>query len=757
MNADSDALKSLISKIDPKQDDPKPSKPTVNNGVLFQSNLSRKLDSQTVQNICDSTIAELSKLELDLGRNITAQSGDIYGDGAWWSNMVAETSDGIQPHRTFMGKRQLFEMTYRNRVDWRKYILGGLFTESNRTMPIAAQGCRHNIARAIKAFFSVDPWVKATATNKPNGARSDIDTDVAIAGERFFNFKAKEAALKGVLTRAIEKAYIVGECVLKTRHSKKQTFYSTDLSVLVNAEGKFVLGSDGDYIVEGKDSFAPKTQPVTIQNEQGEPIPSENGEQVEEPVNDGVLYLERDGETAIPPGSRFEFREDLVRLHSDYDGPVTEIVPTQDFLCSQTEESIHTAPMIANIVSVTPYEIVQNFGQNEMENLSTQEKLDSTANFIKLLTDMESDGSSPKTAGQMGRPELNEEGLYQLAGNTRSEFAEVYRNYDADGDGSPEEIFMVIDRKRKTIVFMDYLQNVSTDGKRPFSIITVSRVDGRWHGEGMMEQIEHLQTSIDIFYNRACFSTSSTGTTTFFRSEDVTEGDAYSRGGMPLPFNCGNVYHPKTGKDPREILTYVTIPNEKMQEFMELMSLNSQMASNSAGVMSTNDMQAAGLDSSKTATGVRDNASKGEDMFFLRASHIEVGLESTVQQFAHILFERMAEQEEFEWTEGDERLTDILRKTDANRMKYFFSITMVGGKNEQITAAVNASLPGVMQWAQQPSVMMEAMLPMVEMNLRALQIVGAGEILRNMLAAKQTMEAQAAEAAQMQAQSPQVK
>lgn len=748
MNSDSDALKSLIAKIDPSEATPKKEKPTVDNGVLFQSNLSRKLDSQTVQNICDSTVSELKKMELDLGRNITANSGDIYGDGSWWSNIVSESVDGIQPHRTFMGKRQLFEMTFRNRVEWRKYILGGLFAESNRTMPIAAQGCRHNIARAIKAFFSVDPWVKATATNKPNGGRSEIDTQVAIAGERFFNFKAKEAGMKSVLTRALEKAYITGECVLKTRYSKRQTFYSTDHSVLVNNEGKFVLGADGDYIIEGKDSFAPKVAPAVVQDENGQEI----ADDMEMPVDDGVLYLERDGVTAIPPGSRFEFREDLVRLHSDYDGPVTEIVPTQDFLCSQTEESIHTAPMIAHIISVTPYEVVQSFGQNEMEGLTTQEKLSSTANFIKLLTDMESDGSSPKVASEMGRPELSEDGLYQLAGNTRSEFAEVYRNYDADGDGSPEEIFMLIDRRRNQIVFMDYLQNVSTDGKRPFSVITVSRVDGRWHGEGMMEQLEHLQTSIDIFYNRACFSTSSTGTTTFFRSEDVTEGDAYARGGMPLPFNCGTVYHPKAGKDPRDILTYVTIPNEKMGEFMELMSLNSQMASNSAGVMSTNDMQAAGLDSSKTATGVRDNASKGEDMFFLRASHIESGLESTVQQFAHILFDRMGDQEEYEWSENDERLTDILRKTDANRMKYFFKITMVGSKNEQIVSSTQAAIPVVFQWAQQPASMMEASLPLIEMQMRSLLIVGASEILQNMLAAKQQQEQMAMEAAKIQAQ-----
>ena len=323
------------------------------------------------------------------------------------------------------------------------------------------------------------------------------------------------------------------------------------------------------------------------------------------------------------------------------------------------------------------------------------------------------------------------------------------------GDGSPDQIFLVIDVKRSKLIYCDYLQNVTTDGRRPFDVVTVNRVDGRWHGIGMMEKLEHLQQSVDLWLNRASFASSSTGTSVFFNPSNVTEGDAYPEGGMPLAFNSGMTWHLKPGKKADETLSYITVPEVKMKEFLEFMSLNMQMASNVAGVLGTNDMQAAGLDSSKTATGVRDTSAKGDEMFDHYTKNLGAGITSVIQRWAGILFSRMPEEEAYEWTEGETRLTDILRKTDAQRLKYFFSLTLTGGKNEQTVQAMQIAIPQVQTWAQQSSAMMQASLPLIEAHLKALLIPNAKAVLDAMVIAQQQQEAMMA--AQAQAEQEAVK
>lgn len=701
------------------------------NHVIFQSVLTRDMPEEACAKLLQTTIDEVTRLEGSLGRNLVSNE-NFYVD------------QGENVCRSHFGKRKLFSMQYHNRVEWRAQIKDSLFSKCNRTLPIARRGTRQLCARAIKNFFSSEPWVRAQPCNKPNGGTSLIDNEVATTAGRFFLWKSGEAKLKGTLTRAVERAFVVGECVVKNRHESRYSLYKTDKTVLKTMDDKFILGTDGNYIVQGKDEFVPKTQPVA--NEAGEVV-------ADEPVLDGKLYLERDGQTEIPPEGEYQWVDEksLLIQQSSYNGPVCEIVPTEDFLCDFIEPDIHKAPTIVQLVSVTPYEITMAFGRATLDQIEDKEEQRAAlAKYTEMLTSMQTDGINPKVAADSPRAELGEQSnssypSYQTASgytdsNSRSEFIEAYRTFDADGDGVPEEIFLVIDRKRNRLVFADYLSNVTANGKRPFEVITVNRVDGRWHGIGIMEQLEHLQTSIDIWYNRADFSTGSTGTTTFFDASKVMESDLYTNAGLSLEFDSGMTYTPRPGVDVNEILKHVTIPNDKFSEFIEMMHLNMQMASNEASVLGTNDMQAAGLDSTKTATGVRDNASKGDEMFYLVASHLNEGLDAATQQFAELLFTHMDEQEEFEWSEGENRYLEVIRKADVNRLKFYFKLEATGSKNEQIIAAGLQSGPLIQAWTAQSSGMMVASMPLLANQLKAMQIPSVDDTLKAMVAAKQQDE-----------------
>ena len=753
MNENSQISK-FVNKLKPKDEQPKPSEGKTSakqsrkrDCVVFPSILSDQMPDEDIAKMVDFAMESLDGAERALGRTITGDSEDR---GNWWEQPDARIGylggDGFSnPSRSFFGKRELFELTYHNNVEWRANVLGNLFSESNRTLPIARRGTRQMAARAVRNYFSVEPWIKATGTNKPDGAIS-LDEQVAVAGERFFLFKSRESGFKNVMQRAVERAFVQGECVLKTRHTTKFNYYRTSMSILVDEMGKVVLGSDGDYIVEGKDSFS-----------RPEMEPDAEGMVAEVDPN-SPLFLDRDGKTPIPLGSRFEWRDSLLRKHTTYSGPTTEIVPTRDFICMPNEKDIHDAQFIAQLISISPFDIVNTFGAEIVnESKTTAERLAITNNFIQLLSDMDGDGSSAKTSNDFARPELNESSSYMNRidfGNSRSEVAEVYMEYDADGDGSPEQVFMAIDRRRKKLIYCNYLQNVTDDGQRPFNVLTVNRVHGRWHGIGMMEQMEHLQQSVDLWLNRASFSSSSTGTNAFFNQDNVYEGDRFAGTGMDLPFNTGVVYHLKQGKTAADTLQYVTVPEVKMREFLEFMNLNMQMAANEAAILGTNDMQAAGLDSSQLATGIRDNTAKGDEMFGLVTSHLDNDITRTVQKFAGVLFANMNEEEEYQWSEGDTALLDTIKKIDVSKLRYHFTLTLTGGLREQTISALQVALPQVMSWSQLPSQMMAASLPLIEAELKALQIPNASAILQAMVIAQQQIEAQmqAQAAAEAQAQ-----
>ena len=110
-----------------------------------------KLDRQAEDKMMLHAIQRITQLEKELGRTITATHN-------WFEREDPEKPVG---GRTFMGKRDYFEMTYHNKVEWRRWALGGIFKESNLTLPVARRMVRQMIARAVGYCFGTDPWFAA--------------------------------------------------------------------------------------------------------------------------------------------------------------------------------------------------------------------------------------------------------------------------------------------------------------------------------------------------------------------------------------------------------------------------------------------------------------------------------------------------------------------------------------------------------------------------------------------------------------------
>lgn len=149
--------------------------------------------------LCDHAMRRLKELEQETGR-------DICGSGKWWGDDSIEVAQGeheglANGAKTWMGKRHIYDKTYKNQMGYRKSLIGGIFAESNLAVPVARRVTRQMTARAVNYFFGTDPWFAIY----PVGI---MDKDRADKADRYIRWKMDQAKLKRAQEMAIERAFV---------------------------------------------------------------------------------------------------------------------------------------------------------------------------------------------------------------------------------------------------------------------------------------------------------------------------------------------------------------------------------------------------------------------------------------------------------------------------------------------------------------------------------------------------------------------
>ena len=123
-----------------------------------------------------------------------------------------------------------------------------------------------------------------------------------------------------------------------------------------------------------------------------------------------------------------------------------------------------------------------------------------------------------------------------------------------------------MDKKNKRPLFYDYVANRTPNGKRPFNVTRVNRVEGRWHGIGTMEVFQPLQEVVDLLVNRWNHSQSRSGNVIFWNPELTLEGEENPH----LELNGGRTYTPKGNIDPENILKVIPLYDVKGREIYKV-------------------------------------------------------------------------------------------------------------------------------------------------------------------------------------------
>ena len=697
--------------------------------VVFDSPL--RLTAEQERRMIDHAINRIDSLEKDLGRKSTSHA-NWYNRGEGTDNLKAAAG-------SFMGRRQLYEMVYHNQLDWRSYLIGGIFSESNLTVPLSRRIAQQHISRSVNYFLGTEPWFGAY----PVGISDESKAGIV---DKYCKHKAHQADLKGCFTANIEGAIIRGETVTKTVYKQDWTQFKKEASIAVDDQKIPFVATDADYIYE-----TDQWQQVPKDPSQMPQLPPEGATeeqmleaqfQMQQNPPEMAWVLVRDGQTQLPAGLKdprqLVFDTQIVpRRKVRYVGADSKPVYYKDFLAPLDAANLDEADIVVHLYDKPAIQVASIYVSALQDKGATQRE--TAAKIFESLQELTANDDKSKSFAKKSRPELGEGGLTitpstsndstnegEYEGEPIVEIAEVYMHFDADEDGVQEDIVMIIDRKNRRPLFYDYVANRTPNSKRPFRVTRVNKVDGRWHGIGTMEVFQPLQEVVDLLVNRWNLSQSRSGSVVFWNPELTIEGEENPH----LELNGGKTYTPKGNIDPDNILKVIPLYDIKGREIYKEIEFFMQVAINMSGVATSNDSAMAGLDTGKLATGVRNIERSGQELFSIYLSQLQDGLEEILKDFCLYTLAYLDQKEAFLYTEnGMAQQIAIDPEQAEGQMDLDIRLEMTKYKNEQDLVQAQQASVKVIEFYSLPPELQSRTYKLYRQMLKAMQVANVDEVI----------------------------
>lgn len=634
-----------------------PSSPADQPKVAFQTDL--KLTADQEKKMIEHAFARMESIANELGRPQTIQP-------LWWMNNSAVVNQALASQGlgvigdTFFGKRSRFDATFMNDVSWRPFTMGPdtIFNSSNIAVPVVRRVCRQMIARAKNSFFGTDPWFSVDPAPVPQmdgGANAAKDEAI----ENFCRFKLRESGTKDDHGRAITRALVMGECPVKTYYVVRDQIFNTESEVLTDVTGEPVRGQDGNTI-------------------------SQEDKWVDAQDGAGTQVLARDGVTPHPnPLAPIWQKLPLNRRQVLFEGVKSEPIYYKDFLCPLTAPSVQEADCVVHLYDKNVMEFVDLVVKRGMIGDTANDRIGAAQRILAVVQELADNSTAPKAAMSAElRPNENfgSAPSNNTAGSPISEFAEFYLWFDANGDGVAENIMLIADRKTRTPIFYDHVANVTTDGLRPIEIVRINPVEGRWYGQGVMELFESYQTILDLLVNRWNFSQSRAGRLDIYDPSAFLEGDRDSN----LPVNYGMTMTLKPGRDLEKAFKSIYLTDIKFEQIQGQIQLFMQLLYNESGVTTSNDDQAAGLQSSDLATGIIQAKNSGDELFKPIIADLQSPLTKLLNREIDVTLANINPTEAFTYLQGDVTQIGSITADDVRGLRYKAQISLTTYKNQEV-------------------------------------------------------------------------
>jgi hypothetical protein len=659
-------------------------------------------------------LAYVDQLEKEMGRVI-----------------YASNTTPVPDPNTFFGKREIYTMRYYNHVEDRAVREGGIYRESNITASLSQRTTMQMVARANNFFFGTEPWYSANFVGTEDRTKAE-------KVDRHSKHKFLQTRLRNVMEEANEFAFVRGESVVKSTYKTTDRHFKRKGRALFDgATNEAVLDSKGNHIFEGAmwDDEVEVIPPPVVEEAPANVVPiSPAATDGEEPVPQapvgpqiqatGRKYLRRDPNVILPATPIY--RDGIWPMKQRlFEGPEARVVFYKDFLYPVAAPNIHEAPLICHLYDMPVMSLVQTFKRQDLAAQGAAAGFASLKKAVEAIRQLQGSSIEPQTASSQPRGDFKEEGNQATPDNPNAEVAEVYMTFDADGDGIPEEVMLVIDRKNRFPLFYDYLDNVTPKGKRPFTMIRGKAVDGRAYGMGAMEYFDPEQKFIDLQVNRKNFRESGAGRVTFWNPSCTIEGQ--SQPGLQL--NNGRTYRLREGFKADDALAYVTLPEEGA-DLMDLLEFFMQLMQLKSGIINAGDQEASGMPTSETATGIRNVEKSGQEMFAQWLSCLEPGHKELLQQQIELLYAYISQPELYRFFNTDTNMeeSDTISPEEVAEMDYDVTILLTRVKSEQVLMSSAEARALIKEfYLEYPPQLQPIVAPFFRDSLKALGVMDADQ------------------------------
>lgn len=667
--------------------------------VILPSVLSRHITREQEQDILSHCRARLETLMNEQGR-VNYGAPDFY---------ASRSESGLRQNVvTFMGRQHLAHMVYQSELDWREWVLGGIWKESNIHFPLTRRIVQQQIARGQTYFTGTEPFFSAFETNpEPSDTEGE---DKAEKVERYARFEADQSNQQELVNEAILLAFIQGQQVVKTVHESNVEFYRTTARVMFSG-GKPVIGQDGDYIFE-TDAFvqAPQALPLPA----GAVVPAQ-------------MVLKRDMTTVKPADAEFK-EQDIVRTLKHFQGAKSTCLNFLDFLCPLTAPSVDDADCVVHITNepvVSLFHRLLESGEWEKQKVGADEQLSRMMELLERLGP--GIGESERAGAKQGDPAMRE--AENASGADRNEpeaaLCEFYLHYDLGNGEPPASILVITDIHCRVPVFYDYLANVTWNGKRPFSVYRVNPVPNRWHGQSQVELFWPIQYAIDLFLNRMHLAVTSAGRIDFWNPDLIVEGAANPN----LELNWGRSYKLKTNARAEDALKSVYLQTVNFGEFRALIEMLIQIAVNMSGIANANDARAANLDTGKTATGINQIEQSGQELFRAFTSALTPGVRDHMRSFVHVTLRHLDETRVFQFFDGDAGVLASITPQEVRDIDLDITLELTRFKAAQLQEKGDAAWRIAVEFYQMHPEVQVRLAPLARQRLKATGTTGADEMI----------------------------
>jgi len=663
----------------------------------------------------DRLMAHLRRRKDDM----SSQQGRLdYGAAGWLSNN--NTGAVRQQARSFMGKQYLCHQIFQGNYDWRPALMGGIYVDSNLHFPLTRRILLQQIARAIASFTGSDPWFTAYDVNIS-------DTDLADKVERWMRFEGDQSKLTDVVNQAIRLAFIQGQQVVETLHESVFDFYKTYANVAVDAKGVPLAAKDGDYIYDS-DLFIPYSQTdagklAMMQAQEA----AAAGEPALPPPND--LVLKRDG--ATPKPSVMNFARKLIDKRIEHkQGAKSSCIHYLDFLAPLTVDDLDTADTIFRFYNEPVFSLVGKLLDMDWKGtgVAPAEQLERISEAVHRLIGVA--GGDRLSGANQSRDELmeaqNSQGVDTF--EPLGAFARAYTFFDIDGDGRSENLMIITDDQMQVPIYIDYLANVTWNGRRNLNSVRVNPVANRWHGQSQVEVFGQLQDMIDLGVNRANFSQMSSGWIDFVKWNKLDMPP-----GAKLELNGGTLNRVRDDAQMEDVYHRVQLYNTKYADIRDFIELLIQIAVNMSGVASANDSRMANLDTGELATGIKNIENSGDELFGVFIVDLKAGVEDIIKNFGQTSVLHMDKARAFKYFEGELGRLATITPEEVRDLKLDVNLALARARNMQdAQAGMAAWAVGKEFYTLLPPEVQQRLMPLARRLMKAYQQKDADEIIQAM-------------------------